>query len=294
MRKLQEPEKVGDEEMGRWGDERNSSPSSSSQSKIQNSPPYPRLSRGVSKIEMPEPTTASTIAYAIALLRHYKFELRGYTAEELVNLWLRRYPTNWVRLGVIEALYQGRYKAVSVEQILSVWTRRGQVTYRFNREFERLISRKLPQNLTLPLEFQATDLIEEYNLQPLTPSTDDSMEGQTKLEAIADNPTATDKQDSPPITTAFEDVTEMSLQPNHQPPEVLSSFGASPTYDTDWSRCELKKQPIHQFTPPPDSSDFFLKLKAVVQHQELSSGKVRTSLIDQNELEPPGSGSNKN
>jgi predicted lipoprotein with Yx(FWY)xxD motif len=97
---------------------------------------------------MREPTTDSAVAYAVALLSHYGFELRGYKAEELVNLWLRNYQANWVRLGVIEALYQGRYKAVSVEQILAVWARRGQPIYRFNHEFERLISRKLPQNLT--------------------------------------------------------------------------------------------------------------------------------------------------
>src|SRR5919202_5459180 len=119
---------------------------------------------------MSEPTTDPVIAYAVALLSHYKFELRGYTAQELVNLWLRNYPAIWVRLGVIEALYQGRYKAVSVEQILAVWGRRGQPIHRFNHEFERLISRKLPQKLAANRITRSTDLSLETSLSIFIPS----------------------------------------------------------------------------------------------------------------------------
>src|ERR671917_232976 len=111
-----------------------------------------------------EPIKDSAVAYAVALLSHYGFELRGYKAQELVNLWLRSYPTKWIRLSVIEALYQGRYKAVSVEQILAVWARRGQPIYRFNHEFERLISRKLPQSLTARHNTARTDLSQEISL----------------------------------------------------------------------------------------------------------------------------------
>ncbi len=113
-------------------------------------------------------TNNSVISYAIALLSHYGFELRGYTAQELVNLWLERYQANWVRLGVIEALYQGRYKAISVEQILAVWARRGQPRYRFTHEFERLISRKFPKSWTTPKESHWTELSQERSLSQET------------------------------------------------------------------------------------------------------------------------------
>ena len=109
-------------------------------------------------------TVDSAVAYAVALLSHYGFELRGYTARELVDLWLEKYQASWVRLGVIEALYQGRYKAVSVDQILSVWARRGQPSYRFNHEFERLISQKLPQSLTRRQDAVLIELSQEYIL----------------------------------------------------------------------------------------------------------------------------------
>lgn len=76
---------------------------------------------------------------AEALLIRYSFDLGGYSAGELINHWLKDYPAKWVALAVIEALYQGRYKAISVEQILAFWHRRGQALYHFNYEFERLV-----------------------------------------------------------------------------------------------------------------------------------------------------------
>ncbi|MEG4575750.1 hypothetical protein QUA56_24210 [Microcoleus sp. N3A4] len=88
-------------------------------------------------------------AQAAALLVHYGFDLGGKKAEKLAGEWLTKYPGYWLRLAVVEALYQGRYKAVSVGQLLSMWHRIGQPLYHFNREFERLVCNNFPQNLTL-------------------------------------------------------------------------------------------------------------------------------------------------
>jgi hypothetical protein len=85
-----------------------------------------------------------------SLLNHYGFESDTQPLEELVESWEQSYPHPWVRLAAIEALYQGRYKAVSVGQILAIWQRRGQVIHHFNHEFERLISRKKPHKLEIP------------------------------------------------------------------------------------------------------------------------------------------------
>ncbi|MEO1376332.1 MAG: hypothetical protein AAFW70_18910, partial [Cyanobacteria bacterium J06635_10] len=84
---------------------------------------------------------------AVSLLTHYSFDLGGYGASELVKRWEKQYPSNWVHLAAIEALYQGRYKAVSVQQILTLWLRRNHPTYHFNFEFERLICNNLPEDL---------------------------------------------------------------------------------------------------------------------------------------------------
>lgn len=97
---------------------------------------------------MTETAKDTAVASAAALLTHYSFELGGYTAEQLIDQWLRDYEASWVRLAVIEALYQGRYKAVSVAQILACWQRRGDALYHFNGDFERLVCRKFPDRFT--------------------------------------------------------------------------------------------------------------------------------------------------
>ncbi|MEI6330800.1 MAG: hypothetical protein WCP16_16285 [Pseudanabaena sp. ELA645] len=75
---------------------------------------------------------------AIALLQHYSFDLGGYTISDLTLTW-GGFKPEWVRQAVIESLFQGRYKAVSVNQILQQWDRKGEANYRYNHEFERLI-----------------------------------------------------------------------------------------------------------------------------------------------------------
>ena len=85
---------------------------------------------------------------AKSLLIHYGFDLSGYSSSELIARWKNQYPLNWLHLAVIEALYQGRYKAISVQQILALWQRRGQANFHFNVEFESLICRWFPEKFT--------------------------------------------------------------------------------------------------------------------------------------------------
>lgn len=243
---------------------------------------------------MSEPTPDPAIAYAVALLSHYKFELRGYTAQELVNIWLRNYPATWVRLGVIEALYQGRYKAVSVEQILAVWGRRGQPIFRFTHEFERLISRKLPQSLTARLGVTSTNQTQELSLPLLATNYPDTTDNVAQFE-LQEQEVQTDQQQTLAAeTTASEDFHDTQISSDYQISELQSNAGISVNYDADWSRCEVSKQPIHQFTPPHDSSGFYLKLKAVVQQQDLPATNVVKPVIEEGKSQPSGTRSGKN
>ncbi|MBD2187040.1 hypothetical protein [Pseudanabaena mucicola] len=75
---------------------------------------------------------------AIALLQHYSFDLGGYSIQDLTHAW-RIFKPEWVRQAVIESLFQGRYKAISVNQILQLWQRKGEPHCRYNHEFERLV-----------------------------------------------------------------------------------------------------------------------------------------------------------
>ncbi|MEH2162565.1 MAG: hypothetical protein V7K38_16350 [Nostoc sp.] len=119
------------------------------------------------------PDTSANLA--IALLINYSFDLSGHSANELVERWQAQYPLNWLHLAVIEALYQGRYKAVSVQQILVFWQRRDQATYHFNMEFERMVCSKFPQSLTsfaapaLPLP-KKKPIVEKVTIPQLPPA----------------------------------------------------------------------------------------------------------------------------
>ncbi|WP_072621872.1 hypothetical protein [Spirulina major] len=79
------------------------------------------------------------------LLSHYGFDTKPHTTAERMGHWLDAYEADWIRTAIIEALYQGRYKAVSVEHILSLWQKRGRPSPHFTGDFERIICRKLPE-----------------------------------------------------------------------------------------------------------------------------------------------------
>jgi hypothetical protein len=107
---------------------------------------------------MTDPGNEAARKSADALLKHYSFDQGDLTNDQILDRWLRNYPARWVRLALVEALYQGRYKAISVEQILARWVRRGQPMHHFNDEFERLVCNNLPKSLleSTELETQAT------------------------------------------------------------------------------------------------------------------------------------------
>ena len=212
----------------------------------------------------------TTADCTVGLLLHYIFDLGGYSARELVVHWQRHYPGNWVRLAVIEALYQGRYKAISVEQILAFWQRRGQVLRHFNCEFERLVCGNIQPRL-------ARQLNPNHNPNPTANS-----------YALAAKPSGYGNHSRPPATETdadtvrstpvqIVDVTVKAVPATtpHKPAlsqskhEQLSSYNQKshlrslpPTPVTS-----TKQQPIRRFNPETTkSSDFYTKLKAISQH----------------------------
>ncbi|WP_156800323.1 hypothetical protein [Thalassoporum mexicanum] len=80
----------------------------------------------------------SIMDVVVALLKYYSFEFGDRSLNELIKDW-SKYTPNWVRLAIVECLYQGRYKVRSVDQILKLWQRRGNTSCHFNHEFERLV-----------------------------------------------------------------------------------------------------------------------------------------------------------
>jgi|694.fasta_scaffold03189_10 hypothetical protein len=88
---------------------------------------------------MVNPSLSPAIAPLLALLREYSFDIDNYQPEALISEWLDQFGPVWVGHAITEALYQGRYKMVSVDYILQLWHRRGAPLRHFNREFESII-----------------------------------------------------------------------------------------------------------------------------------------------------------
>lgn len=87
-------------------------------------------------------STSLEAQQAAALLEGYRFELGGHDARQWVSLWLEYYKPSWIRDAVVEALYQGRYKSVSVRQILDLWQRRSKPIRHVTHDFEAAVCRE--------------------------------------------------------------------------------------------------------------------------------------------------------
>ena len=79
----------------------------------------------------------------------YGLELDPDRVDVIVATWLKKYDPDWILKAIVESLYRGRYKIVSVENILKDWQRLGNPRYKFTPEYEREILEKIPQVPTL-------------------------------------------------------------------------------------------------------------------------------------------------
>ncbi|MDJ0795231.1 MAG: hypothetical protein QNJ51_00090 [Calothrix sp. MO_167.B12] len=144
---------------------------------------------------------------AQALLIHYSFDLSGYSASELIARWQNQYPLSWLHLAIIEALYQGRYKAISVQQILALWLRRGQASFHFNVEFENLICSRFPEIFTvkptttsrLNKPKKNTNLPQQTYLSPVSVVTHNSQSSTTTHTQVDRGKEHTRKEDTEEI-----------------------------------------------------------------------------------------------
>jgi hypothetical protein len=234
---------------------------------------------------MTELTKDLAVAQTIALITSYSFDLQGYKIAELLSLWLDNYHASWVRLATIEALYLGRYKVISVEQILQVWSRLGSPNTHFTHEFERLICRKLPRHLVNQSESSEENLpqINQKILDPPINISNSSTSVSTKYQTLSSG-----ERESPSF--AMSEPGKSTPKPELPLPEENSHQIQEPVFpstslsseeqamevkeqdffkrdDTDGVKDTAYHTPIHRFTPLPDVSPLFYKLKAVAQQK---------------------------
>jgi hypothetical protein len=128
------------------------------------------------------------LLHAEDLLNYYSFSLEGRSAPTVLREWATVYPVEWIRLAIIEALYQGRYKVVSVEQLLQQWQRRQEPQPRFDGEFEKLICDRFPRNLMQPTSVEASavsSLAAEIRANARAKSDDIKTSEEAALAALA-------------------------------------------------------------------------------------------------------------
>jgi hypothetical protein len=88
----------------------------------------------------------------------YGLELDEHQVDAITLAWLKTYDRDWIVKAIIESLYRGRYKIVSVDKILQDWHRLGQPRYNFTPEYEREILQTLPDLTSLP-EISAAEIL---------------------------------------------------------------------------------------------------------------------------------------
>lgn len=161
---------------------------------------------------MAEITKDINLNQVAILLSRYQFEMKENSTQELLEQWLPLYSVRWIRLAVVEALYQGRYKVISVEHILNMWLRRGHPTFHFNHEFERMIC----NNMLGSMVTNSSDVAQRRLSQTALPSFY-QMEQSSNFSSSSNLETAT----IPEID--IEKTPELSLQSEVQKSELTNT-----------------------------------------------------------------------
>ncbi|MDP8935813.1 MAG: hypothetical protein M3N42_17180 [Cyanobacteriota bacterium] len=215
-------------------------------------------------------------AQAAALLVHYGFDLGGKKAEKLAGEWLTKYPGYWLRLAVVEALYQGRYKAVSVGQLLSMWHRIGEPLYHFNREFERLVCNNFPQNLTgesgaqLPQEdILFSNQESEVGVAELDLLLPPEAQLDRALHAEVPNTEAQETEKLPAADDRIKENTEVV---------VYEDLAVTALADQAEADRKLADKPVTISFPVVKHTDFHTKLKAIAREGRRKKGESRNKV----------------
>jgi hypothetical protein len=204
---------------------------------------------------MPQKKEEIQITETSALLTCYGFDLRGVTPQVLINDWLKSYSPLWIRWAVVEALYQGRYKAISVEHLLNFWSRRGEPSFRFSSEFERLITHNLPKNYTTDLDLSVELKDDEIALSVPPKFSLPSFPAPPPLLEPILNQVSGFTSETEPLEGIFSE--SVAVEEPENSIEPVAANGISP----------LKTRSIHRFIPVLEESDLLGKLRMVVRRE---------------------------
>ncbi len=184
------------------------------------------------------------ILQTVLLLTAYGFDLRGVNPVQVINRWQADFSALWIRLAVIEALYLGRYKAISVEHLLNFWNKKGQPNLHFSAEFERMVSHNLSKALTVTGDESMEESAGKLDQRPalkVPPTVQDLLPTEKVAEPI--------QEDLLTLSRA-----SRSSQPSEKNTPAPAKISRSP----------LAAPSIEQFIPLTAESDLLSRLQSVL------------------------------
>lgn len=208
------------------------------------------------------------------LLTYYSFEADRFpqapTKIKVLDGWLKTYPESWVRLALIESLYQGRYKVFCVEQLLTHWQRRGYPLCHFNHEFEDLVCHDVPRNMG------QSEISTQRTISPLSTR---KISVQVGVDSAPELPL------SEPLVGLTEPLLPEPEIPIASPDPDLKGEAVQDLFEEPWGDTSgsglpsmfniqqmlpvtvgrLGLEPIHQFIPEAQPIEFCEKLDAIAQ-----------------------------
>ncbi|NJL45869.1 MAG: hypothetical protein HC922_09445 [Leptolyngbyaceae cyanobacterium SM2_3_12] len=225
-------------------------------------------------------STSPEVAHIHQLLSDYSFDTEAYPAEAIIAGWLQQFEPIWINHAITEALYQGRYKLISVEQILQLWHRRGHPIRHFNREFESII---LGQALLCPSGYgdgsessgtsvAKVPLPHTQKVESPKPAVEPSALSPTPPEP-ASNPGGAEPDPKPeggravPLTQeGVASGVEASVgEPGEGSAKADGAMANFHVYTPDFDSAWIHVDTIQPFVPQLDGSGLHQRLKAVVQ-----------------------------
>lgn len=240
---------------------------------------------------MTDAVAESILTTTTGLLTYYGYEAESQAEESLLDRWFGDYSPEWVRLALIESLYRGRYKTISVGGLLADWKRKGQPLYHFNREFEALICHKFPQikfkqedipadkradskalgvNRRQNLQPQTTISTAEVVLKQQSPSSPIELNSQ-RVDLKSDS--SLESETTPISHKLWSFVADLSddkiSAQEHSHPSVPENGLNAPSRESVWDQESQKTEasPIDQFVPNREVSDHYQKLVELVSHR---------------------------
>jgi hypothetical protein len=211
----------------------------------------------------------------IEMLSRYGFDLGGQTAVNLVRAWKKSYEPTWLLPATIEALDRGRYKAASIEQVLTGWQRLGEANPRFSAEFAGMILSKMEVNPELLDDSDLNESLLDAEIVSCAESVNDQPIVDLSIPALDEEPNEVERLLSTPIPQAT------SLIASYYPPVPLRKP------DDTWAEIEEAPPLSDTFVPSSQVSQFYYRLLAMADTAPVHSAEA-TVVAQQPSLESIG------